>query len=66
MHQAVVELPQAVVVANSDMGFDNGRINGGLPEGAMHSQRKVGSEGVFSTIVSALQPWSCNLSRVPW
>lgn len=34
-------LTKAAVIANSDMGDDNGRVRRGLPEGAMHSRRKV-------------------------
>lgn len=41
MHQAVDGLPKAAVIANSDMGDNNGRIFNGLPSGAMHSRRKV-------------------------
>lgn len=41
MHQAVANLTKTAVIANSDMGDDSGRVNHGLPSGAMHSKRKV-------------------------
>ena len=41
-HQATTGLVNAAVVANADMGTTGGRrTSTGLPQGAMHSQRKV-------------------------
>ena len=32
-HQAVAGVAKAAVIANSDMGYSNGRVRGGLPSG---------------------------------
>jgi hypothetical protein len=37
MHQAVEGLPAARVIANSDMGYDAGRVRNGLPSGCVYS-----------------------------
>jgi hypothetical protein len=53
MHEAVQGVANAAVVANSDMGDDdNGRTRNGLPDGAMHSKRKV----CIATVVSLILP----------
>ena len=40
-HQATQGLPNTAVIANSDMADTSGRVDKGLPSGAMHSKRKV-------------------------
>lgn len=60
MHQAVQEIPRSAVVANSDMGVDSGRVTNGLPDGALHSQRKVNLGFRNGLAMVSLRGWAVN------
>eukprot|EP00040_Diaphanoeca_grandis_P022645 m.122132 g.122132 ORF g.122132 m.122132 type:complete len:517 (+) comp28902_c0_seq1:561-2111(+) len=40
-HEACSSLNHTAVISNTDLGDDGGRVNHGIPEGAMHSKRKI-------------------------